>query len=141
MVAITNFILIIVVLIQFILCFHIHSVIISTSEISLGAQHSTDQDNIGWSSQGSHMALPLSCPSSTNLLTGKSTLQWTLLCQEALDGTKALMIEDVLICNPNHNHPCLMFSNAFDHLLFCNKMLLWLFIFANFLFPTILQQI
>ena len=57
----------------------------------------------------SHILAPL-----TNL-TGKGTFHWTPTHQKAFDAMKALMVEDVLLCYPDHNLPFHICTDASDY--------------------------
>ena len=57
----------------------------------------------------SHILAPL-----TNL-TGKGTFVWTAIHQQAFDAMKALMVDNVLLCNPNHNLPFNICTDASDY--------------------------
>ena len=56
-----------------------------------------------------HILAPL-----TNL-TGKDTFHWTPTHQKAFDTIKALMVEDVLLCYPDHNLPFHICTDASDY--------------------------
>ena len=47
--------------------------------------------------------------------TGKGTFHWTPIHQKAFDAMKALMVEDVLLCNPDHNLPFHICIDASDY--------------------------
>ena len=57
----------------------------------------------------SHILAPLTD------LTGMGTFKWTLVHQKAFDAMKALMIEDVLLCYPDHNLPFHICTDASDY--------------------------
>ena len=57
----------------------------------------------------SHILAPL-----TNL-TGKGTFVWTSIHQQTFDAMKALMVEDVLLCYPDHNLPFHICTDASDY--------------------------
>ena len=48
-------------------------------------------------------------------LTGKGTFVWTAIHQQVFDAMKALIIEDVLLCYPDHNLPFHMCTDASDY--------------------------
>jgi RNase H-like domain found in reverse transcriptase/Reverse transcriptase (RNA-dependent DNA polymerase) len=48
-------------------------------------------------------------------LTGKGTFNWTPVHQKAFDAMKALMVEDVLLCYPDHNLPFQIHTDASDY--------------------------
>jgi RNase H-like domain found in reverse transcriptase len=57
----------------------------------------------------SHILAPLTD------LTGKGTFNWTPIYQKVFDAIKALMIEDVLPCYPDHNLPFHIYTDASDY--------------------------
>ena len=57
----------------------------------------------------SHVLAPL-----TNL-TGNGTFFWTAIHQQAFDAMKALMVEDVLLCYPDHGLSFHIFTDASDY--------------------------
>jgi RNase H-like domain found in reverse transcriptase len=57
----------------------------------------------------SHIIAPLTD------LTGKGTFNWTLVHQKAFDAMKAMMIEVVLLCYPDHNLPFHICTDASDY--------------------------
>ena len=48
-------------------------------------------------------------------LTGKCTFHWTPIHQKAFDAMKALMVEDVLVCYPDHNLSFHICTDASDY--------------------------